>query len=446
MERSQKTISAIATPPGAGGIAVVRISGPKAIEVADRVFSSSVTDIPTHTVRYGKIHHNGEILDEVLLVVMHGPRTFTGLDVVEIQCHGGSLIAKNILEAVLDAGAEMAGPGEFTYQAFMSGKIDLTRAEAIQSMIGAKNELSLKAATSQLTGRLAKKVETFQSELLDAAATLEASVDFPEEGLEFTVLEQLLTSLRQTRTKMEHLKATFEEGKKLSEGINLCLIGSPNAGKSSLMNTLLGQDRAIVTPLAGTTRDLLEAPLSLGGLHFQLTDTAGIRETDELIEQEGIRRSRQAMEEADLVFLLVDLSSNDQTLLATAPKEKTLLIWNKVDLPHTTSQVEWPNQVAISAKTGEGIDLLKAKLEAMIWREGPPSKDEVVLTQARHKESLASAILHLDQVIQGCMNKVSPEFISVDMRSCLQSLSSILGIDISEEILGQIFSKFCVGK
>lgn len=447
---SDRTIAAIATPPGEGGIGVIRLSGKEAIPIANKVFSRDVTRIPSHTVRYGKVVQGEQVIDEVLLVVMHAPKTFTGEDVVEIQCHGGSLITKKVLATVLAAGASPAGPGEFTYQAFMNGKVDLTQAEAIQTFIGAKNDLALVAAGQQLEGRLSAKVEGFQKKLLDAAATFEALVDFPEEGLEFSKMEELLAQLQRVKCEIEQLVATFHEGRKLQEGIKLAIIGPPNAGKSSLMNALLGQARAIVTPIPGTTRDLLEAPLSLGGLHYHLVDTAGIRKTQEVVEQEGIRRSKQTMEEADLILLVLDLSrpldAQDEEIVAMASPAKTLLVWNKLDLVSTPFPFSWPQQVRLSAQTGAGLDQLKRQIEAMIWAQGAPAKDEIILTNVRHQHALAQAATDLEMAIAGCRSRLFPELIAIDLRSALTHLASIIGMDISEEVLSEIFSKFCVGK
>lgn len=450
MNSINKTIAAIATPPGEGGIAVLRISGKNALTIANQLYSKSVESQKSHTVSFGKILDGDEVVDEVLLLVMRNPKSYTGEDTVEIHCHGGSLISRRIFQLILQAGAVPAGPGEFTYQAFLNNKLDLAQAEAVQQCIGAKNEMSLKAATEQLTGKLSEQILTFQRELLDTAAILEAWVDFPEEGLEFATKEELIETLSTTLSKIRRLENTFHEGKKIHEGLKLCLIGTPNAGKSSLMNLLLGEDRAIVTSIPGTTRDLLEAELRLMGLHFQLIDTAGIRITDEEIEKEGIRRSKLALEKADIIFLLIDasqpLSSGEELLLSTAPKEKTLLIWNKIDLPHRIEKVDFPFQVQLSAKTAEGLDCLKTSLEEIIWKGGLPSKEEVILTNMRHKQALSDAADDLETLIQGLKTDISPEFLSSDMRSCLQHLSSIIGMDISEDILSAIFSKFCVGK
>lgn len=445
-----ETIAAIATPPGEGGIAVIRISGPQAIAIAEQIFSGPVAKYQSHTLHFGKIIDQGEVIDEVLLATMRAPRSYTGEETVEIQCHGGSLIARRVLATVLKAGAKAAGPGEFTRQAFLNGKIDLAQAEAVQAFIGAKNELSLQAAGQQLSGHLSEHIRSFQAQLIDIAAILEAWVDFPEEGLEFASKEEILSTLEKTVHQMQALADTFHEGKKIHEGLKLCLIGAPNAGKSSLMNALLGEERAIVTHIPGTTRDLLEAELRLGGLHFQLIDTAGIRATEEIIEKEGIRRSKLAMQNADLILLLIDasrpLTEEDQALLASAPFAKTLVIWNKIDLPHTIpSQKTFP-EVFLSAKTREGMAAMKKAIEQLIWKGNFPSKEEIILTNIRHKEALIHAIKDLQSLINGLNTEISPEFLSADMRSCLRHLGQIIGMDISEDILSAIFSKFCVGK
>jgi len=441
-----RTITAIATPPGEGGISIIRISGPSALEIADKIFSGPVHEFVSHTAHFGKFLD----LDEGILLVMRGPNSYTGEDTVELNCHGGSLITRKVLQATLDAGAELAEPGEFTLQAFLNGKIDLAQAEAVQSLIGAKNSLSLQAAKEQLTGSLSKQITTFQQELIDIAAIIEAWVDFPEEGLEFASKEEVLASLFDTLAKMRKLEKTFHDGRKIQEGIRLCLIGSPNAGKSSLMNSLLGHDRAIVTSTPGTTRDLLDAELAIGGLHFQLTDTAGIRKATDIVEKEGIRRSKQAMQTADLILLLIDvskaLSEEDQLLLSSIPQEKTLVIFNKTDLPHFLPDVDVPHSLALSAKTHEGMDTLKKEIETILFSGNLPEKGEVILTNQRHKQALSDACHDLETLIEGLQTTISPEFLSSDMRGCLGHLSSIIGMDISEDILSAIFSKFCVGK
>lgn len=447
-----ETTVAIATPPGEGGVAIIRISGAQALNIAARVFSGPVHQYRSHTAHFGQIRNaEGEHLDDVLLLVMLGSRSYTGETTVEIHCHGGSLITRRVLEAVLIAGARAALPGEFTFRAFLNGKMDLAQAEAVQALIGAKNELALDAAENQLKGRLSQSIKQFQQQLTQIAAILEAWVDFPEEGLEFATIDEICDDLDQLCQAMGKLVATFHNGKILHDGLSLCLVGRPNVGKSSLMNALLDKDRAIVSPIPGTTRDVLEDHLRLNGLHIKVSDTAGIRETEEGIEQEGIRRSKQAMQQADLVLLVLDahcgLTDEDKQLLTFVPHGKTIIIWNKVDLPHRTFPLlDFPFTVQLSAKQREGLEKLHKVIDQLIWQDGPPSKEEILVTNIRHKEALATSIEAARRVRQGLHQGISPEFLTIDMRQALSELGKILGANVTEDILSAIFSKFCIGK
>jgi tRNA modification GTPase len=441
-------IAAIATPPGEGAIAIIRLSGKDAFDVAEKIFSRSIKNFKSHTAHYGHIlQEDKEAIDSVILLVMKGPNSYTGEDSIEICCHGGSLITRKVLARVFEAGARPAEPGEFSLRAFLNGKLDLAQAEAVQELIAAKSELAMGNAKRQLEGALSEKINSIQKELIDVAAILEAWVDFPEEGLEFAAMEEIIAMLECALQKMKRLEETFEDGKVLHEGLSLCLLGSPNVGKSSLMNALLGKERAIVTEIAGTTRDLLEEDLRLGELHFKLIDTAGIRETNERIEQEGIRRSQAAMQEADLILLLLDasreLKAQDRELLALAPKEKTLVVWNKIDVKEPT---EYLDAVQISAKNKIGLDALKREVEKLIWKKGPPSKEEVVITKMRHYQALKNSAQFVKAVIEGLQSGISAEFIASDMRAALHELGSITGSNVTEDILSAIFSKFCLGK
>ncbi len=442
------TIAAIATPPGEGGVAIIRVSGSQALDVVSKIYTGPLFSYKTHTAHLGKICSlQGEILDEVLILVMLGSRSFTGEDTVEIHCHGGSIVTRKILEEVLLAGARAALPGEFSLKAFMNGKIDLAQAEAIQELISARNDSSYAAAKQQLEGRLSGTIKKFQKELTEIAAILEAWVDFPEEGLEFASEEEILASLQNVLQEMSALSSSFSEGRILREGLSLCLMGCPNAGKSSLMNALLGKDRSIVTEIAGTTRDLVEDDMTLGGLHFRITDTAGIRETDEVVEKEGIIRSKRAMEEADLVLWIHDAScGEDLEAFILPPLEKTIFVQNKIDKPHRLAEHPFSYSVALSAKTGQGVDALKEMIHKVVWKKGPPSKEEIVITNARHKQALDAAISACKVLIDGIRSGVSPEFLAADMRKMLFELASIVGGNITEDVLSAIFSKFCVGK
>lgn len=451
-ERVEDTIAAISTPPGEGGIAVIRVSGKQAVDIIDKVFSGGVKNYKTHTVHYGQvIDLSGDVVDDVLLSVMLAPRSYTGENTVEINCHGGILIARRVLETVLGAGALAALPGEFTFQAFVNGKLDLAQAEAVQELIAAKNEMAMHAATDQLHGRLSEHVSQFKGKLTDIAAMIEAWVDFPEEDLEFASVNEVADSLRAINGQLKQFIKTFHDGRLLREGVSLCLIGRTNVGKSSLMNALLDKDRAIVTEEHGTTRDILEDDVIINGLNFRIIDTAGIRETKGLVEQEGIRRSRKAMTEADLVLFVVDafegVNGEDLDLLENLPSKKTIVVWNKVDLVSEKDPgIDVENVVAVSALQGTGLDDLKECIDKVVWKSGPPSKEEIFITNTRHKEALEDAVDACDRVIEGLCQQVSPEFVAFDMRQVLVALGRILGTDITEDILSVIFSKFCIGK
>lgn len=445
-----QTIAAVATPPGEGGIAVIRISGDDALHVADKIFSGSIHSYKTHTVHFGNIlDENGAFIDEGLAVVMRTPRSYTGEDTVEIHCHGGTLITQKVLKAALRSGARAALPGEFTCKAFQNGKIDLTKAEAVQQVIASKNTLAMQAAENQLQGKLYQTIASFQNQLTDIAAILEAWVDFPEEGLEFASHDEMLSMLSSSIEKMEHLLSTFHDGKRLQTGLSICLLGAPNVGKSSLMNAIVGKERAIVTDIPGTTRDILEEDIELAGLNFRLLDTAGIRDTEEVIEREGVRRSVAAAKEADLILLVIDISSPsiDPDLMATLPRGQTLVVWNKTDLRPVDTLPNLPFEaVKVSAKNYEGLDALKDAVHQIVWKSGPPSKEEVVLTNERHFQSLERAIQATQNVASGLQEELSPEFLTSDIRLALKELGTIIGVNITEDILSAIFSKFCVGK
>lgn len=447
-----ETIAAIATPPGEGGVAIVRISGKEAIVIASKVFSGPVSHYKTHTAHYGQVLNAlGERIDDALALVMLGARSYTGEDTVEIHCHGGSLISRRVLQAVLSAGARAALPGEFTFKAFINGKLDLAQAEAVQELICAKNERALDAAENQLQGSLSQKIMGYQGELTQIAAILEAWVDFPEEGLEFATLDEICGDLERVFSDMEKLASTFHDGRIIHLGMSLCLIGSPNVGKSSLMNALLDKERAIVSHVPGTTRDVLEDHMRINGLNLRLMDTAGIRDADEMIEQEGIRRSRRAMAESDLILLVLDaakgIDPEDGDLIRQVPVAKTIVIWNKIDLPHSLlPRLPFPHIISISAKERTGLNQLRDKIDQVIWEKGSPSKEEILITNIRHHEALSLSIMAVRRLIFGLKEGISPEFLSMDMRQCLNELGKIIGTNITEDILSSIFSQFCIGK
>lgn len=444
-----ETIAAIATPPGEGALAVIRISGAKAIEVAGRVFRGKA--IPSQTeerrVLFGRIvDAQNELLDEVLLTTFRNPRSYTGEDLVEISGHGGPVVSSRVLAAVLAAGARMARPGEFTERAFLNGKLDLTRAEAVMDLIGAQTERAAKAATGQLEGRLGAAIHALRAEILEAVAHLEAFIDFPEEGIDPESGELLRRRMESVESRLEALLATANEGRLLREGITLALCGAPNAGKSSLLNRLLGFDRAIVSEIAGTTRDTIEEQASLGGYPFRMIDTAGLRETEDPVEREGVERARRAAGDADLRIHLVDASGQRDPVETLFPDE--LVVLNKVDLLSDRAGLPIVSSgIPISCRTGEGIEaLVAAILTKVTGRKAGEAAPDVMAINTRHRDCLGKAQGHLAAAIALLESGEPPELVAVELRSALGDVGEIVGEAGTEEILGKIFSSFCIGK
>lgn len=438
------TIAAIATPVGEGAISIIRISGPNAYEIANKIFSGNVLSYTSHTAHLGKIlAEDGAIIDEVLLLVMEKGRSFTGERSVEIMCHGGSFITQKVLARVLEAGAKAAGPGEFSLRAFRNGNVDLAQAEAIASLIAAKNDAAIQAAGKQLSGELSIRIKDLQQSIADIAAIIEAWVDYPEEGIEYATTQEMKEMLESVLEKIETLRGSFHEGKLIADGISLCLLGAPNVGKSSLMNALLRDDRAIVTEIAGTTRDVLQEEMRLGDLSFRVIDTAGVRETDEVIEQEGIRRTMLAANEADLIVILLDASreitDEENQLMEKHPE--ALIVHNKMDMAKAK-----PTGICISAKHKTGLDDLKSEIEKQVFSGIVKHSDVPLITKERHFLALQEAKKSVQAVYQGLDGELSPEFLAFDLRSALKELATIIGTNVTEDILGAIFSKFCVGK
>lgn len=446
---SQETIAAVATPPGEGGVAIIRISGSLAIEVGSKICQRSLHSYQTHVLHFEKFKNsNNDIIDEGLIVVMKKPRSYTGEDTVEIHCHGGQLLTRKMLETVLKAGARLAMPGEFTLRAYMNGKIDLAQAAAVQEVISAKNDLALQVAQQQLKGLLSNKIRDFQQCLIDQIALLEAWIDFPEEDLEKISLEQMILELESLAHRLENLISTFDDGRKICEGLKLCILGAPNVGKSSLMNALLGVERSIVTSIPGTTRDIIREDIKIGEIHFRLIDTAGIRESSDIVEQEGVRRSYQEKDDADFILLVIDASQGfqpiDSELIESLAAKKFLIVWNKIDLPFSKPCPE--EAVAISVKEEFGLQNLKQKIYNRIWTQGIPSKEEIMITNVRHHDALTQASYFLKMAIEGLKNRILFDLVVFELRQSLKKLGTIIGIDITEEILSSIFSKFCIGK
>ena len=428
--RESDTIAAPATPAAPGAVAVIRVSGPRAVEVAGMVFRGRrpLAEVPEGRVVRGRIEHCGAVLDEVLCTVFRGPRSYTGEDVVEISGHGGVVVSRLVLQAMLDSGARPARAGEFTERAFMNGKMDLTQAEAVMDLIAARGEASALAAAGQLEGRLGRVVETLREDALEALAHIEAFIDFPEEGIDAEGGEALRKRIEGLQSAVARLLSTADDGRMLREGVRLVIYGEPNAGKSSLLNLLLGYDRAMVSEFPGTTRDTIEENLTLRGIPFRVIDTAGLRESDDPLEIEGMRRTRRHLERADVVD--------------AAPREIRVL--NKIDL--LAGGAIPPGAVPMCCLDGRGLEEL---VEAIIAKTDLGSLgrvEETVAINARHQHCLRTAQDFLEEAHGSLARGDAPELTALELRSALASIGEIVGVVDTDEILGKIFSTFCIGK
>ncbi len=456
--RLDDTIAAVATPLQPSGLGVIRVSGTEAVSLVEPLFKGRERPLKkaeTHKLLYGWIHDEGELLDKVLLVVMRAPHSYTTEDVVEIQCHGSPLVLRTILDLVLRQGARLAEAGEFTQRAFLHGRLDLTQVEAVADLIHASSEVGAKLAAQQLHGKLYQAIDIVKKQVVSIASLIEAGIEFPEEGLEFTQREDCLQSLDHACADLENMLSHAEQGRRMREGFAVALIGRPNVGKSSLLNTLLREQRAIVTTIPGTTRDSIEESVQIQGVAFRLTDTAGIRKTADLLETEGIRRTQIVRDKADLVLLILDsseqLTEEDQTLIRDVEQERTIVVLNKKDrlsakLPEWYEAISAMESVLISAKTGDGCDELESCLFAKATQGGLPEQDEIWITNRRQQQAAKNALAALQQAREIFENSDGEEFLAVDLRSCLNALGEIVGETTPDDLLGQIFSEFCIGK
>lgn len=474
------TICAIATPIGEGGIGIVRISGLHAAHVAGKVVrlrsDQPLQTGPSHMLHVVDIfgpHHafqrtasppdepfgSSHIIDEGLAVYMKGPRSFTGEDVVEIHCHGSGIALKRVCEACVLAGARLAQPGEFTKRAFLNGRLDLSQAEAVLDTIKAKSDLGLKMAQRQLRGALGQQVTGLRNSLMAVLAHVEAGIDFSEEDISFVGREELIASLQDIRVQIQRMLVTAETGRILREGGRVTIAGKPNVGKSSLLNALLQENRAIVTDIPGTTRDLIEESVEWQGLRLTFVDTAGLRDTFDPVEQEGIRRSRMAQEESDLVLHVVDAAELSKTagveLASPGLARRDLTVVNKIDLVDSSvvarfreslSQHSTNKVVSISVRTGEGLGELKRVIESLFLGPSLEAGDGLIITNLRHRLALERAMGCLDQALASVGGGIQPEFVAVDLRGASDALGEIVGDITSDDILNRIFSEFCIGK
>ena len=454
------TIAAIATAMSNSGIGIVRISGDEALDVADRIFrpkkgSRKVSDMETHTIHYGYVTDGDEVIDEVMLLIMKAPRSYTCEDTIEIDCHGGVLVMKKILETVLKYGARPAEPGEFTKRAFLNGRIDLSQAESVIDVINAQNELALKSSVSQLQGAVLEKIKAIRAVVLHEIAFIESALDDPEHVSLEGYPEQLHEIMSDAHSKVKKLLDSSDNGKMLKEGINTAIVGKPNAGKSSLLNILVGEERAIVTEIAGTTRDILQEQIQIGGIGLNVIDTAGIRDTEDIVEKIGVNKSREYIEKADLIIYVVDssteLDENDQEIIEAIQNKKAIVLLNKSDLDAKTDASVLQTQLSkpilsISAKNNTGIHELETLIEEMFFSGKVSFNDEVYITNIRQKNALAEAQNSLKMVLQSIADGMPEDFFTIDMMNAYEALGTIIGESVGEDLVNEIFSKFCMGK
>lgn len=435
------TIAALSTASGQGAIAIVRLSGPRAIEIADAIFSASLRAAPSHTIHHGFIVEGDERIDEVLVSIMRAPRTYTRQDVVEVNCHGGMTPTGRVLELMLKNGARMAGPGEFTRRAFLSGRIDLVQAEATLDMIAARTSAAERLAIEQLSGRLSERIREMRDILMRICAHIEAHIDFPDDEIEPQAMADISGGITDLSASIKALSATCAEGRLYREGVKIAIVGRPNVGKSSLLNAMLERDRAIVTPMPGTTRDVIEEQLSIRGLPVRIIDTAGVREATDIAEQEGVRRSIAALDESDLALAVIDATAPDDETIKMVGNRPHIVVTNKIDL--AASRIEG---VKVSALTGEGIEALRDAIHAKCTSAQGASDEGVMVTNMRHREALDQAAARLDAAHETLGAKAPLELVAIDAREALDALGRIIGATTTDDILDIIFNEFCIGK
>ena len=443
------TIAAISTPHGAGGIAVIRISGADAVSIADSVFSDSLENVGSHTVTYGYITDGVEKIDEVLVTVMRAPKTFTREDVVEISTHGGIFVTNRVLSAVLAKGARAAQPGEFTKRAFLNGRIDLSRAEAVIDIINSENALSEKNAIEQLGGRLSKKIEDMRSRLVNLSAHMQVAIDYPDEDLEDITVEDIIDTLGGVLNDAQKLVLSADDGRIIKGGIKTVIAGKPNVGKSTILNMLSGFDRAIVTDIAGTTRDIIEENISLSGIPIKLVDTAGVHDTDDFIEKIGVEKSEKSIDGADLVLLVTDASSpmddDDRDILKKCENKKKIIIANKTD-KGICEEAANTADIFICAKDGEGKERIAEKISELYAIGDISQRSGEIITNERQKAALVKCVSAVSNAIETLKTGLPQDMASIDIADATDALGEITGASVSEDIVSAVFKNFCVGK
>lgn len=454
------TIAAIATAPGEGGIGIIRISGPKSLEVAEEIFFSmsgkKISEYPARTLIFGNIKDGDKKIDEVLVAYMKGPNSYTAEDVIEINCHGGFISVKRILELVLSKDVRLAEAGEFTKRAFLNGRIDLSQAEAVIDVINAKTDKAHEVAENQLDGSLSNRIREFREKVTELLAQVEVAIDYPEEDIEFIAYTTLEEKTRELNKDIKKLYETSESGKIFREGLKTVIVGKPNVGKSSLLNSILGENRAIVTDIPGTTRDVIEEFVNIKGIPLKIVDTAGIRETDDVVEKIGVEKSMASFDTADLIIMVVDssseLSEEDREILEKVQGKETILLLNKTDLPQVIDEeevkkyVNEENIIKISALHNEGIEDVHDRIEAMVYKGDIKSSSNVIITNSRHKDALYRAMKSAEDAMRAIEDKMPLDFVEVDLKNIWDYLGYINGDTVSEDLLDNIFHNFCIGK
>lgn len=456
----EKTIAAISTAMSASGIGIVRISGDEAMDVISRIYRSkngkkNIREVQSHTIHYGFVYDGEDVVDEVLVMIMRGPHTYTGEDTVEIDCHGGVYAMKKVLETVLKNGAVIAEPGEFTKRAFLNGRLDLSQAEAVMDVIQARNSMALKSSVEQLKGSVQRAVKEIRSRLLYQIAYIESALDDPEHYDLEGYPQELAKIVDKEAGEITDLLKTADDGRMIQEGIKTVILGKPNAGKSSLLNFLVGEDRAIVTEIEGTTRDILEEYISLNGITLRVIDTAGIRETEDIVEKIGVGKAKQMAEDADLILYVVDssrpLDDNDEDIIELLSGRKSIVIYNKTDLEPVVNMEKLQERtgnpvIPVSIVEEKGIRRLEEEIKNMFFKGELSFNDEVYITNARHKAALEEAKESLKLVKNSIDMGMAEDFFSIDLMNAYESLGRIVGESVGEDLVNEIFSKFCTGK
>ena len=446
------TIAAISTTTGAGAISIIRVSGDRSIEIVNKIFKEKdLTKVPSHTIHYGHIEYKGKIEDEVLVSIMKSPKTFTTADVVEINCHGSIVVTKKILEILLTIGCRMAEPGEFTKRAFLNGRIDLIEAEGVMDLINSKSESEKKLALSQIEGKVSNLIKDLRQKILEVLAQIEVKIDYPEyEDIEEVTYNDLKDNINIVENEIKRIIKESESGKIIKEGIKTAIVGRPNVGKSSLLNNLLQEEKAIVTDIAGTTRDIVEGTIIINGVKLDLIDTAGIRKTDDIVESIGVNKSLETINKADLILLVLnnneELTEYDKEILDNIKDKKHIIIINKIDLETKLEEIKDNNIVKISALNNKGIEELKNKITEMYNLEEIESKDATYLTNARGLSLLKQAQEIITEVNRGIKNQEPIDMIEIDLKRIWELLGEITGETYQEELINQLFSQFCLGK